>query len=265
MITKSLVHGLTASRNSNPKMDKSMKLKQLIALSVTAALFSVSSLAYSASVAYTNKTAFNNALNVAGLTGVTQDFTAAAAANGVTDTHSYGVGDPNPITVGLASFAGRDNGLSNGSAGFLSQNTYGITGAFYTHQLFSEKGDNLVKITFAAPIKAFGFDNSALNLGSPFVWPTSGNTNLTLTTDGGDVLVFQSPISSIYGLTSVAPTAFSGLISDTAFTSVTLAGPTAIGLQITDFTVAAVPVPAAVWLLGSGILGLIGVAGRKEA
>ena len=32
-----------------------------------------------------------------------------------------------------------------------------------------------------------------------------------------------------------------------------------------DFKVAAVPVPAAVWLFGSGLLGLVGVARRKKA
>ena len=35
--------------------------------------------------------------------------------------------------------------------------------------------------------------------------------------------------------------------------------------QIIDFAVAAVPVPAAVWLFGSGLIGLIGVARRKKA
>ena len=32
-----------------------------------------------------------------------------------------------------------------------------------------------------------------------------------------------------------------------------------------DFTITAVPVPAAVWLFGSGLIGLIGVARRKKA
>ncbi len=241
-----------------------MKLtKTLLAV----ALFSVSGLANAlvafSAVAYTDQTAFNNALNVAGLSGTTQNFTAAAAANGVTDTQTYGVGDPNPITVGSIVFTGLDNGSSNGSAGFLAQNTYGIAGAFYTHQLFNEAGDNLVKITFASPVKGFGFNNSVLNLGSPFVWPTSGNAALTLTTDNGDTLLFQSPISSIFGLTSVAPIAFSGLISNTAFTSVTLSGTTAIGLQITDFTVAAVPEPETYAMLFAG-LGLVGFVVRRK-
>ena len=36
-------------------------------------------------------------------------------------------------------------------------------------------------------------------------------------------------------------------------------------IGIDNFTIRAVPVPAAVWLFGSGLLGLIGIAGRKNA
>ena len=35
--------------------------------------------------------------------------------------------------------------------------------------------------------------------------------------------------------------------------------------EITALSVSAVPIPAAVWLFGSGIIGLIGVARRKKA
>ena len=38
------------------------------------------------------------------------------------------------------------------------------------------------------------------------------------------------------------------------------------GIDVAEFTrVSAVPVPAAVWLFGSGFLGLVGVARRKNA
>ncbi len=36
-------------------------------------------------------------------------------------------------------------------------------------------------------------------------------------------------------------------------------------LHVTGYSVSAVPIPAAVWLFGSGLLGLIGVARRKKA
>ena len=39
----------------------------------------------------------------------------------------------------------------------------------------------------------------------------------------------------------------------------------ATSLTVTGYTPAAIPVPAAVWLFGSGLLGLVGVARRKKA
>ena len=67
-----------------------------------------------------------------------------------------------------------------------------------------------------------------------------------------------SNISSIQlGVGSGSP----GLDSYVDYLSFTNAGDT----QTWDFAVATVPVPAAVWLFGSGLLGLVGVARRKKA
>lgn len=44
-----------------------------------------------------------------------------------------------------------------------------------------------------------------------------------------------------------------------------LSSPHNLAFTLTDTNVSAVPVPAAAWLLGSGLLGLIGVARRKAA
>ena len=38
-----------------------------------------------------------------------------------------------------------------------------------------------------------------------------------------------------------------------------------LGMYGNDPVVSAVPVPAAVWLFGSGLIGLIGIARRKKA
>ncbi len=64
---------------------------------------------------------------------------------------------------------------------------------------------------------------------------------------------------------SQAQFAFLGLVSDSPFTSVDIHFATAPGVDgvlIDDLQYAVVPVPAAVWLFGSGLLGLIGISRR---
>lgn len=60
---------------------------------------------------------------------------------------------------------------------------------------------------------------------------------------------------------------FLGLVSDSPFTSVDIhfaTRPGSDGVLIDDLQYAVVPVPAAVWLFGSGLLGLIGMSRRKK-
>jgi len=130
-----------------------------------------------------------------------------------------------------------------------------------------------------------------------YFWTEDGGTSTgTLTLSGTDVL---SPPSSWGPLTSPADdiTVDSLFFNGTGYTpatgvgissdgsgltagSITLAG-TAIfsfaplagkdqvtitsgGTYLGDWTVAPVPVPAAVWLFGSGLLGLVGFARKKK-
>ena len=141
------------------------------------------------------------------------DLTAAAAAHGVSDTQTYGVGDPSSITVGLATFTGQNDG---NAAGLLAQNSYGIAGAFYTHQPFNGT-DNSVTVTFSSPVKAFAFEGNVFNVtidGAP------GSVPMTLTTNAGDVLnTFSTPYYWGGVDLGTAPLVFNGLISHTAFTS----------------------------------------------
>jgi hypothetical protein len=72
---------------------------------------------------------------------------------------------------------------------------------------------------------------------------------------------------------SQSPFSFLGLISDSPFTTVDIhfaTGDNVDGVLIDDLqysvaTVSAVPVPAAVWLFGSGLLGLMGIKRFKDA
>ena len=61
---------------------------------------------------------------------------------------------------------------------------------------------------------------------------------------------------------------FWGFISDIPFTSVKVIGGSGTNQQhysLDNMTYSPVPVPAAVWLFGSGLIGLIGIARRKKA
>ena len=74
------------------------------------------------------------------------------------------------------------------------------------------------------------------------------------------VLAVASPIFSNFGSLPVAPPlSFNGVVSDVAFTSVTLSAVQAGNLQFTQLTVAAVPEPAAaaMWLFGLAGLSLL--------
>lgn len=88
------------------------------------------------------------------------------------------------------------------------------------------------------------FDSGSVLFGSiSFMIPKSlGSTGNLLSTGIGDN-------SGIYGQINL-------------FTDTDAGG---IGISLRDVSVNAVPVPAAVWLFGSGLIGLIGIARRKKA
>ena len=104
--------------------------------------------------------------------------------------------------------------------------------------------------TFTPEIIAYGGD---WTLGGP---GGSGNS-LQVYLDS----VYVGFISNSYG------GEFWGFISDTPFTSVELIGGSGTNQQhysLDNMVFSPVPVPAAAWLFGSGLIGLIGIARRKQ-
>lgn len=224
------------------------------------ALLAMSGLAQAGVVVYGDAGTYNAALMSSGnvTPSVAADIAAAAAANGVTDSQSYGIVDPDPIVVGPLTFSGLDNG---NAAGFLVQNTYGVTGAFYTHQLFNGV-DNAFTITFASPIKAVAFESNVLNF--TITGPT-GNLPIVLTTSSGAVVNAYSSALNAQDSGGAAIEVFNGLISSTPFISLTIAAQTqAIDITSISTVAAAVPEPDVLLLVLSG-LSIVGFATRRKA
>ena len=105
---------------------------------------------------------------------------------------------------------------------------------------------------FAQPIQLTGFSVAMDN--SSYGFPANVNL-LFLDTNGQTVQPsgsFQQNITTGFGVTFLAPATVSAVLLPS-------------GKFYDNITVTAVPVPAAAWLLGSGLLGFVGVARRSKA
>ena len=97
---------------------------------------------------------------------------------------------------------------------------------------------------------------------------TTGINLFTTTDANGDYLFTASDYSNYYNyyfIVEIDPATLPGFIATTPtskfFNSLGNSNP----ITTADFGFQAVPVPAAAWLFGSGLLGLLGMARRKRA
>jgi hypothetical protein len=117
----------------------------------------------------------------------------------------------------------------------------------------STSGKNTFTLTFANPVSAFGFYGTD-------VQDLGGQTVLTFSTAGGDVNV---NLFDLVGAQKNGTLNYFAFSSDSLISSVTFHDAGNDGYAVDNISTAT-PIPGAVWLLGSGLLGLIGLRRRTR-
>jgi hypothetical protein len=164
----------------------------------------------------------------------------AMRSTGGTDTPgpngSLNFSQANPITIGAG-------GATHNSGNMIDRDWsfYGAWGAHYTNQALEVTGTgNTRNVNMSGWTVAW--NGISINVGAG--WPAVINNNDGIWGNGNDTLDY----------TAVVPTG-----DPSGFGGVTYA------FHMVGSYTPAVPVPAAVWLLGSGLIGLVGVARRRKA
>jgi hypothetical protein len=187
-----------------------------------------------------------------GLVGLTallmSSVTNAATVQMSPSTQTVSVGDPLSITVGGVDFL---NGVAGGSTSI----TWDATQLSLTStQAVLEASINAAGFDF---ITEFTLDAAAGTLDTAFgsFFDTVPGTSFTLFTL--DFVANPPPATSLLDIGFVTG---AGNWANFDGSSIADIDVTYLGASV---TVEAVPVPAAVWLFGSGLIGLVGVARRK--
>lgn len=145
---------------------------------------------------------------------------------------------------------------------------YDVT--FHTGASFNSLWDANNDGVFDGTAPTFWGDQSGAQAAAAAIILALGVSNTTDTAFGGSDS-FYVPYGSQYGSLSAGPEnilTYADAVTSAGVDSITTAqqfdGNALSGYPYVTFT-PSVPVPAAVWLFGSGLLGLIGVARRKAA
>jgi hypothetical protein len=191
------------------------------------------------------------------------NFVGSLIGVGTETFESYLDGTGTPLNIvfpgaGTATLNGNGNVAVVPSGATNGVGRYAISGTNYW------ESSDVFSITFSAPVAAFGF--YGVDIGD-----YGGQLTLTLALEGGGTTTITVP-NTING--AGGGVLYYGYIdTDNLFTGVTF-GDTAPGVDyfgFDDMTIGSVeqvgpivPIPGAVWLLGSGLLGLVGFRKRRK-
>ncbi|VAW74681.1 hypothetical protein MNBD_GAMMA13-787 [hydrothermal vent metagenome] len=138
--------------------------------------------------------------------------------------------------------------------------------------IFSNDATATVDVSFGSSI----FDVADVDLTLLFVGAAGHSGTITLlggSSDGSSADFDLAPSENYTGFNSVQDTVVFGIFSETLDLNSLFSGTfSGVMLDISDAsavlslvgTTAPVPVPAAVWLFGSGLLGLVGIARKRR-
>jgi len=198
--------------------------------------------AESATITYTNET----------------DFLSAAGATILEDFESFGIIPLQETPISTTYFDVATTPILGGTSSFLRIDA-GTVGEIHT----IDGTRTLVAGSMSLDPFMLTFDLVAPTTFVGF-WVTDfgdgGAGNLSFTNNAGDSFVIaSSPLANGNEL-------FFGMVNDTSsFTSFSLVKTsTDDGFGVDRIFLSQVPIPAALWLFGSGLLGLIGIAKRKN-
>lgn len=229
-------------------------------LSTALSTFYASS-ACAAIVVYTDRVAWETAALSVGIFRITENFesvTPVGLSTGYNSIDIYGSGElVNDFGPGMNIMISADpgfNAIDDSATPDVFSNVLSPNGSTY---YLGETGVSVPSLTFAP----FAAPPSTVAFGAEWVWGLGG----------GEALVMEIGETTV-SFSTYLPTGsgFLGVVNDQgksidglALRSLSGVGPAFFGMDDVRYVV--MPVPPAVWLFGSGLIGLIGIARRKKA